>query len=130
MNHMFSDVKTIAVVGLSDKPDRPSYRVAKYMQEQGFKIIPVNPRVEEVLGERSFPSVTDIPKGVEVDLVDVFRKPQDLVPIVDEVIKRGVKAIWFQEGVVNPEAIKLAQNAGLKVEVDKCIMVEHRKDFN
>ncbi|GAW93731.1 CoA-binding protein [Calderihabitans maritimus] len=123
----FNRFKTIAVVGLSAKEDRPSYQVAKYLQEEGFRVIPVNPTVDQVLGEKSYSSLLDIPADIEVDIVDIFRKPEAVGPIVEEAITRGAKMVWMQEGVVNEEAARKARENGLEVVMDKCIMKEHRR---
>jgi predicted CoA-binding protein len=117
--------KVIAVVGLSDKPDRPSYGVAAYMQRQGYRIIPVNPAVSEVLGEKAYASLKDVPGTV--DMVDVFRKPDALPGIVEEAIAIGAKSVWMQEGVVNNAAADRARAAGLKVVMDRCVLKEHRR---
>lgn len=114
------EMKTIAVVGLSPKEIRPSYGVAKYLQSVGYKIIPVNPDHPEILGEKSFPSLRDIP--VEVDVVDVFRRPEHVMPITEAAIEIGVKAIWFQDSVINDEAAKKAVDAGLLVVMDDCML--------
>ena len=118
------DSKTIAVVGLSDKPDRPSYGVAQYLQSQGYKIIPVNPRISEVLGEKSYPDLKSIPEAV--DVVDIFRRSEDIPPIVDEAIEIGTKAVWMQEGIVNDEAAAKANENGLLVVMNRCMLKEHR----
>lgn len=115
--------KTIAIVGLSDKPDRDSYRVAEYLQRHGYRIIPVNPVIESVLGEKSYASVTDIPHPV--DVVDIFRKPDAVGPIVEEAIAAGAKVVWMQLGVVNEAAAETARRAGLQVVMDRCMKVEH-----
>jgi predicted CoA-binding protein len=122
---IFESSKTIAVVGLSDKPDRDSYRVAKYLQAHGYRIIPVNPAVAEVLGERSYASVADIPEPV--DVVDIFRKPEAVGPVVEEAIAAGAKVVWMQLGVVNEPAAAAARAAGLQVVMDRCMQVEHRR---
>jgi predicted CoA-binding protein len=122
---IFESSKTIAVVGLSDKPDRDSYRVAKYLQAHGYRIIPVNPAVAEVLGERSYASVADIPEPV--DVVDIFRKPEAVGPVVEEAIAAGAKVVWMQLGVVNDPAAAAARAAGLQVVMDRCMKVEHRR---
>ena len=119
--------KTIAVVGLSDKPDRDSYRVAEYLQEHGYRIIPVNPAVAEVLGQRSYASVADIPEPV--DVVDIFRKPDAVGPIVQEAIAAGARVVWLQLGVVNESAAAAARAAGLQVVMDRCMKIEHRRLF-
>ena len=118
--------KTIAVVGLSGNPSRPSHYVASYLQEHGYRIVPVNPNCQEVLGEISFPSLLQIPKEIKIELVNVFRRPGAVLPVVEEAIQIGARGIWMQEGVVHPEAARLAERAGLWVVMDRCLMVEHR----
>ena len=125
IQRILADCRTIAVVGLSSNPDRPSHHVAEYMQAQGFRIIPVNPKGKSVLGETAYPSLTAIP--VPVDLVDVFRKPEDIGPIVDEATKIGAKALWLQEGVVNEHEAQRAAQAGLLVVMDRCWLKEHSR---
>ena len=117
--------RTVAVVGLSPKTDRPSYRVASYLKEQGYKIIPVNPNESEILGETSYPDLSSIPEPV--DVVDIFRRPEDVTPVVEEAIKKGAKAVWMQEGIVNEEAAARARGAGLLVVMDRCMFKEHKK---
>ncbi len=117
--------KTIAIVGLSDKPDRDSYRVAEYLQAHGYRIIPVNPVVDSVLGEKSYATVTDIPHPV--DVVDIFRKPDAVGPIVAEAIAAGARVVWMQLGVVNEAAAQAAETAGLQVVMDRCMKVEHQR---
>ena len=117
-------MKTIAVVGLSPKEIRPSYGVARYLQNAGYKIIPVNPGHPEILGEKSYPTLKDIP--IEVDIVDVFRKPEHVMPITEAAIEIGAKAIWFQDGVINAEAAKKAEDAGLQVVMDDCMLRQHQ----
>jgi predicted CoA-binding protein len=116
--------RVVAVVGLSPKPDRPSYRVASYLKEQGYKIIPVNPLEKEILGELCYPNLASVPESVEV--VDIFRRSEEVLPIVEEAIRIGAKAVWMQEGVINEEAAKRAKEAGLRVVMDKCIRKEHQ----
>lgn len=123
----FDEIKTIAVVGLSPNPARPSYQVARYLQSVGFKIIPVNPTAEEILGEKSYPDLASIPQEVKVDLVDIFRRSEEVKPIVAQAVARGVKYIWMQEGVVNEEAATLAREAGAEVVMDRCLMKEHKR---
>jgi len=113
------------VVGLSANPERPSNRVAGYMKENGYKIIPVNPNEKVILDETCYPDLTSIPEQIEV--VDIFRKLEDVPPIVQEAVRIGARAIWMQEGVINEEAAKYAADAGLKVVMDKCIFKEHEK---
>ena len=115
--------KTIAVVGLSDKPTRPSYTVARYLQSQGYRIIPVNPNVTEVLGERAYPDLISIPDAI--DMVDIFRRSGKVAPTVDEAITKGVLTIWMQIGVVDETAARRAEEAGITVIMNRCTAVEH-----
>lgn len=117
--------KTIAVVGLSSNRFRPSYGVAEYMQEAGYRIIPVNPAESEVLGEKCYPALGDVPE--KIDIVDVFRRPEFVPAIVDEAIAAGARAIWMQEGVVHEEAAEKARKAGLFVVMDRCILKDHAR---
>lgn len=116
--------KTIAVVGLSDRPDRASYGVAQYMQAQGYRIIPVNPNAAEILGERCYASLLDIPHAV--DVVNVFRKSEDVLPIAQQAVHISAKCLWQQIGVMNHEADALAQAHGLLGVMDRCLKIEHR----
>jgi predicted CoA-binding protein len=116
---------TIAVVGISDKPDRPSNEVARYLMDAGYRVVPVNPVLKEVLGQRCYPSLTAIPKDTAVDLIDVFRAPEHVGPIVDEAIAIGARAVWMQEGVVNEAAAATARQAGLDVVMDLCTKKIH-----
>lgn len=116
--------KVIAVVGLSPKPHRDSHEVAKYLQEQGYRVVPVNPRADTILGEKAYPDLASIPE--QVDVVDIFRKAEDVPPIVDQAIDIGAKAVWMQLGIVNEEAALKARTAGLGVVMDRCMLVEHR----
>jgi len=115
----------IAFVGLSANQDRPSYGVAAYFKEHGYKIIPVNPKEDVILGERCYPSLTSI--DGHADIVDIFRRSEEVEAIVDEAIETGAKVIWMQEGVVNEQAAKKARDAGLDVIMDMCMMKEHRR---
>jgi hypothetical protein len=117
--------RKVAVVGLSPKPDRPSHRVASYLKGQGYRIIPVNTYAKEILGETCYPHLSSIPEPV--DVVDIFRRPEAVLPIVEDAIKIGAKAVWMQEGVINEEAASLAKEAGLLVVMDRCMLKEHRK---
>jgi predicted CoA-binding protein len=119
--------KTIAVVGLSDNPQRDSYRVAKYLQSQGYRIIPVNPMIEEALGEKSYPDLKSVPEPI--DMVDIFRRSELVPPVVDEAIEVGVKYIWMQDGVINPEAAAKAEAAGIPVIMNDCALRQHRRRF-
>lgn len=116
--------QVVAVVGLSPNPDRPSHRVASYLEKQGFKIIPVNPKAKEILGKVCYPNLSSIPEPV--DMVDIFRHSEEVINIVGEAIKIGAKAIWMQEGVINEEAANQAKEAGLLVVMDKCVLKEHQ----
>ncbi len=119
--------KTVAVVGISPKEDRPSYRVASYLQSKGYRIIPVRPDGEEILGERVYRSLKEIPAEINIDIVDIFRKSEDVPPVVDEAIDRKVKVVWMQEGVIHAEAAERAEKAGLRVVMDRCIKKEHQR---
>ncbi len=119
--------KTIAVVGLSDSPMRPSYGVSAYMQSQGYKIIPVNPTIRESLGERSYASLADVPE--KIDIVNIFRRSQYVEEIVDQAIQLKVPAVWMQEEVIHRKAAEKAKKAGIFVAMDLCILKEHRARF-
>ncbi|MCM5570949.1 CoA-binding protein [Burkholderiaceae bacterium FT117] len=119
--------RTIAVVGLSADWFRPSYFAAKYMQEHGYRIVPVNPKYPEILGERCYASLLDIPE--KVDMVDVFRRTEDVLPIARQAIEIGAKTLWQQLGVVNLEADRLAREAGLDSVMDRCVKIEHARLF-
>ena len=121
---LLKSAKTIAVVGLSDSPLRPSHGVSAYMQTHGYRIIPVNPQVDEVLGERAYASLLDVPE--KIDIVDIFRRPEFVGEIVDQAIRLRVSAIWMQEDVVNENAAEKARKAGIFVVMDHCILKEHR----
>ncbi len=122
---VIKESQTIAVVGLSPNPQRPSYGVARYLQQQGYRIIPVNPTVAEVLGEKSYPDLSSIPE--HIDVVDIFRRSEDVPPIVEEAIKVKASAVWMQEGVIHDEAAERARRAGLRVVMDKCMLKEHQR---
>jgi len=124
---LLSRVKTIAVVGLSDSPMRPSHGVSAYMQEKGYRIIPVNPQIAQALGEKSYPSLLEVPE--KVDLADVFRRPEFVDEIVDQAIQMKIPAIWLQEDVINERAAEKARQAGMFVVMDRCILKEHRARF-
>jgi predicted CoA-binding protein len=123
--------KTIAVVGLSESPMRPSYGVSAYMQARGYKIIPVNPQITEALGESAYPSLLEIPSEVakKIDMVDVFRRPEYVDEIVDQTIQLKIPAIWLQEDVVNERAAEKARKAGIFVVMDLCVLKEYRARF-
>jgi predicted CoA-binding protein len=119
------DAKTIAVVGLSGRPERPGYYVPAYLQSQGYRIIPVNPYVPHVLGEKSYPALKDVPEPVDVVLL--FQRSEKTPPFVDQAIELGAKAVWMQSGIRNEAAAEKARQAGLQVVQDACMMVEHRR---
>ena len=125
ISKILRDARTIAVVGLSGKRFRPSYGVAEYMQRSGYRIIPVNPREQQVLGETSYPDLESVPGAI--DIVDIFRRSEFVPEIVEAAIRKGAKAIWMQEGVVHEEAARRAMEAGLEVVMDRCILKDHRR---
>jgi predicted CoA-binding protein len=125
---MIRNGKTIAVVGLSNRRSRPSYGVSEYLQSQGYRIIPVNPNESEILGEKSYATLEEIPEPV--DIVDIFRRSEAVADVVDSAIRIGAKGVWMQEGVVNEDAAAKARAAGLEVVMDHCILKEHRKMVN
>jgi predicted CoA-binding protein len=122
---LLRQAKTIAVVGLSNNPMRPSFGVSEYMQREGYRIIPVNPQETEILGEKCYARLEDIPE--HVDIVDVFRRPEFVPEIVESAIRIGAGAVWLQEDVVHEAAAQRAREAGLTVVMDKCILKEHRR---
>jgi len=122
-----STARTIAVVGLSDKTDRDSYHIAAYMQRHGYRIIPVNPVVTEVLGEKAYPDLAAIPPDIAVDIVDIFRKPDAIPAIVEQAVARGAGTVWMQQGLAHNAAADRARAAGLRVVMDRCLMVEHAR---
>ncbi len=122
---IIKNYRVVAVVGLSADPDRPSYRVAEYLKQHGYRIVPVNPGCREILGEKCYPSLRDIPFPVEV--VDIFRKVEAIPAIVEEAIQAGAKAVWMQLGLVEPASAQKARNAGIEVVMDHCLKVEHAK---
>ena len=125
---IFEDNAVIAVVGLSPNPNRPSNRVGGYLKGNSYTIIPVNPTAETILDEKSYPDLSSIPLGV--DVVDIFRKSEDVLPVVEEAIKIGAKVIWMQQGIENEEAAELAKQAGLQVVMNRCMMKEHQRIYN
>ncbi|RZU39832.1 CoA-binding protein [Edaphobacter modestus] len=124
LGHPPAEPRTIAVVGLSENPDKPSHYVPAYMQQHGYRILPVNPMVESVLGERAYPSLADLP--ARPDVVNVFRLPKFIPAIVDQMLDLGFKNLWVQQGIINNEAAAVAEAGGIWVVMDRCIMVEHR----
>ena len=125
ITELLQTAKTIAVVGLTDSPARPSYGVSGYMQSQGYRIIPVNPLITESLGEKAFATLLDVPE--KIDIVNIFRRPDAVPEVVDQAIELKVPAIWMQEGVVHEEAAQKAREAGIFVVMDRCILREHRR---
>jgi len=124
IGELLTRVKTIAVVGLSSDPMRPSFGVSQYMQRRGYRIIPVNPNESSVLGEKAYPNLSEVPE--KIDLVDVFRRSEFVPEIVEETIRLRIPAVWLQEGVIDQAAAKRARDAGLTVVMDRCILKEHR----
>ena len=125
ITELLDSSKTIAVVGLSSKPSRPSFGVARYLQSSGYRIIPVNPNESEVLGEKCYARLEDIPE--KIDIVDIFRRSELVPEVVDAAIRIGARAVWMQEGVVNESSAEKARRAGLVVIMDLCIAPEHQK---
>ncbi len=124
-DRILREFKNIAVVGLSSNPERSSYGIASYLAEQGYNIIPVNPNAQVIMGRKSYSDLVSVPEKVEV--VQIFRRPEDVMGVVDEAIKIGARAVWMQEGIVNEEAAARAKDAGLLVVMDKCMLREHRR---
>jgi predicted CoA-binding protein len=127
LKDVLSTCKTVAVVGISPKEDRPSYIVASYLKKKGYRIIPVRPDGDYILGEKVYPNLIEIPKEIEVDIVDIFRRSEDVPLIVEEAIQRRAKVIWMQEGVIHKEAGAEAEKAGIKVVMDRCMKKEHQR---
>lgn len=127
MREILTKAHRIAIVGLSDKPERDSNEVARYLQSQGYWVIPVNPTVPEVLGEKSYASLTAVPMDIHLDIVDIFRKSEDVPPIVDEAIARKTPTIWMQSGIEHHEAAARARTSGATVYENLCIMAQHRR---
>lgn len=125
MKEILLSAKTIASVGLSSNQEKESYWIVSYLKEQGYRIIPVNPTATEILGEKVYPSLSAIPD--KVDVVQVFRRSEDVPPVVEEAIKIGAKVVWMQEGIVNEEAAQKAREAGLQVVMDACMRATHRR---
>jgi hypothetical protein len=113
--------RAIAVVGLSSKPDRPSHEVASFLQEQGYRIVPVNPNETEVLDERAYPSLLDVPVEIPIEIVDVFRRAEETPGVAEQAVRRGAKVLWLQQGIVNEDARRIAEEAGLTVIMGVCI---------
>ncbi len=122
---ILEDSRTVAVVGLSPRQHRDSHEVAKYLQDQGYRIIPVNPKAEEVLNEKCYPDLESVPE--KIDVVDIFRRSEDVPPIVDQAICIGASTVWMQLDIVNEESAAKAEAAGLNVIMDRCMLVEHKR---
>ena len=129
MQHILTQCRTVAVVGLSPKTHRASFEVSQYMQAQGWRIVPINPNASSILGEICYPSLTEAARHHRIELVNVFRNSEDVPPVVDEAIAIGAQAVWLQMGVVHDVAAEKARAAGLRVVQNKCLMVEHRKSL-
>jgi predicted CoA-binding protein len=125
MKEILSTARTVASVGLSAKPERDSNEVGAYLKSHGYRVIPVNPTIDEALGEKASPDLSSVPE--KIDVVQIFRKPEDVPPVVDEAIKVGAKAIWMQKGIVNEAAASKARAAGLQVIMGACMMENHRR---
>jgi hypothetical protein len=124
---ILNSTRNIAVVGISEKAERDSYRVADYLKKQGYVIIPINPVLMEWNGIKAYPDLLTVPGNMKIDVVDIFRKPDAVVPVVKDALKRKPFAIWMQEGVVNNDAAEIARDAGILVVMDRCMMKEHHK---
>jgi predicted CoA-binding protein len=129
IRELLATSQTIAVVGCSPKPARPSHRVAAYLQRAGYRIIPVNPGLDEILGEPCYPDLAAIPAAIGIDIVDVFRRSEHVPSIARAAVSRRARALWLQLGVVHPEAERLAADAGLTVVSDRCLTIEHAARF-
>lgn len=125
LRQILKTVRTVASVGVSSNPDKPSYGIFQYLSEAGYHMIPVNPTAPEVLGKKSYPDLGSIPE--KIDVVQVFRKPEDVPPVVEQAIQAGAKVVWMQEGVVNQQAAARAEQAGLKVVMNRCMMKTHQR---
>jgi predicted CoA-binding protein len=121
LRSILGDAETIAVVGLSSKPHRYSYEVASYLQDKGYRIVPINPKETEVLGERAYPSLGDVPSDIDIDVVDVFRRAEETPPVAEAAVARGAKVLWLQDGIVNDDARQIAEGGGLTVVMGTCM---------
>lgn len=125
MREILLSTNTVASVGMSSNDEKESYWIVFFLKEQGYRMIPVNPTATEIFGEKAYASLSDIPD--KIDVVQVFRKPEDVPPVVEEAIKIGAKVVWMQEGIVNEEAAKMARDAGLKVVMNACMRATHKR---
>jgi hypothetical protein len=121
LRSILDQARTIAVVGLSSKTHRDSYGVARYLQHRGYRVVPVNPKETEVLGQKAYPSLLDVPTDVAIDIVDVFRRGEETPPVAEDAVSAGARVLWLQEGIVNDEARQIAEEGGLTVVMDLCI---------
>lgn len=127
LREVLTRARTVAIVGLSEKPDRDSNEVARYLRSQGYRVVPVNPTVPEILGERSYPSLGAIPREIRVDIADVFRRSEQVPEIAKEALRRGIRVVWMQLGVDSPEAASIVRDAGGVAVENLCIMSQHRR---
>ncbi|HSD49181.1 MAG TPA: CoA-binding protein [Actinomycetota bacterium] len=127
LRSILGDARTIAVVGLSSNPFKDSFEIAEYLQRKGYRIIPVNPNETEVLGETAYPSLLDVPEDVQIDVVDVFRRAADTPPVAEQAVRVGAKVLWLQDGIVNDEARRIAEEGGLTVIMGVCIRTTNRR---
>ncbi|MGP8072843.1 MAG: CoA-binding protein [Thermoplasmata archaeon] len=127
LRRVLTTARTVAIVGLSDKPERDSHETARYLQAQGYRVVPVNPAAPEILGERSYPTLSAIPEDLHVDIVDIFRRSDQVPPIVDEALARGAPVVWMTLGVENADAAAKARARGITVYENLCIMAQHRR---
>jgi predicted CoA-binding protein len=127
LRSILGDSKTIAVVGLSSNPDRPSNEVAEFLQSKGYRIVPVNPKETEVLGERAYPSLLDVPEEIRIDVVDVFRRAEHTPEIAEQAVARGAKVLWLQEGIADDDARRIGEDAGLTVIMGLCIKKQQQR---
>jgi uncharacterized protein len=125
IRQIFEGAKTVAIVGISDRPERESFRVGSFLMQQGYRVLPINPNVDQILGLRVLPSLRDVDEPV--DIVDIFRRSEAVLPVVEDAIAVGAKVIWMQEGVVNEEAARRAEDAGLQVVMDRCVRTEYKR---
>ena len=127
LRSILGDARTIAVIGLSSNPERPSYEIAEYLQSKGYRIVPVNPKETEVLGERAYPTLAEVPEEIAVDVVDVFRRAEYTPEIAEAAVARGAKVLWLQEGIANDDARQIGEAGGLSVVMGVCMRQESRR---
>jgi uncharacterized protein len=127
LRSILGDAETIAVIGLSSNPERPSHDVAEFLQSSGYRVVPVNPNETEVLGERAYPSLLDVPEDIRIDIVDVFRRAERTPEVAEQAVARGAKVLWLQEGIANEDARRIGEDAGLTVIMGVCIKVQKQR---